>query len=466
MQKQFDVWVSKMKAFRAKRIATDKMTRSFMEQYSLLREYSQELINQNPGITVWINVQQEPNPESLTRTFRRVSLVRSNLTIVRVDINNRIYPVAYAIGEAESKASWCWFLNLHGEDLGLIQAIASMFLTAEHMYCVRHIHENTKSQFKGGRAKCDLFFNNIYEVFNRQLVDGRDPPIITCLEYIREYLMKRIVVVQKVIAKTVRTLTPSVTSLFDAIKKVTEYIVQWNGGVGISKQWVHAAYRLETWAHVYSFKVNPCNGREMWLVVEFTTVIIPHLYKPKVGRPLKKRKKSHDEIASESCSSGKLSRKGNQAGGSSQASAKNVSGQAVVVKNASSQSGGSSQPSAAQSTTTGVRNASSQAAGASQPSAAPSIASQRPTQHRNTTGINVTEKIDKVEQEREKQDKEDNKKTSVEVTDNNRGEKNFMDVANAARLNNSLITIPTMLKDDGNDVVIFDDELIEKASVK
>ncbi|GJQ93166.1 mutator type transposase [Tanacetum coccineum] len=59
-------------------------------------------------------------------------------------------------------------------------------------------------------------------------------------------------------------------------------------GVGIPENWVHVAYRLETWAHVYSFKVNP------------------------FGRPPKKRKKSHDEIGSESYSSGKLSRKGNQ----------------------------------------------------------------------------------------------------------------------------------------------------------
>ncbi|GJZ23028.1 hypothetical protein Tco_0560487 [Tanacetum coccineum] len=40
-QKQFDVGVSKMKAFRAKRNATDKMTGCFREQYSLLREYAQ-----------------------------------------------------------------------------------------------------------------------------------------------------------------------------------------------------------------------------------------------------------------------------------------------------------------------------------------------------------------------------------------------------------------------------------------
>nr|GEY18727.1 transposase, mutator type [Tanacetum cinerariifolium] len=91
------------------------------------------------------------------------------LTAIRVYTNNEIYPVAYAIVEAESKASWCWFLNLLGEDLGieanfnytfisdrkkgLIQAIASMFPSAKHRYCVRHIHENMKSQFKGGVYK-------------------------------------------------------------------------------------------------------------------------------------------------------------------------------------------------------------------------------------------------------------------------------------------------------------------------
>ncbi|GJX34977.1 hypothetical protein Tco_0246534 [Tanacetum coccineum] len=188
-------------------------------------------------------------------------------------------------------------------------------------------------------------------------------------------------------------------------------------GVAIPEQWVHASYRLETRAHVYSFKVNPCNGKEMWPVVESRTVIIPPLYKPQVGRPPKKRKKSHDDISNESCSSGKLSRKGKSVrcgkcgnvghnrkgcrgqGGATQASgssARNVSGQAgarqadgarnvssqdVGARNVSSQSGGSSQPIASQSIATGARNASSQAAGASQPSAAPSTASQGPTHH-------------------------------------------------------------------------------------
>nr|GEW55074.1 transposase, mutator type [Tanacetum cinerariifolium] len=83
MQKQFDVGVSMMKAFMAKNCKID--------------------------------VQQELNPNSPTRTFRMG--VYQILTAVGVDANNGIYPVVYAIVEAESKASWCWFLNLRGEDL-------------------------------------------------------------------------------------------------------------------------------------------------------------------------------------------------------------------------------------------------------------------------------------------------------------------------------------------------------------
>ncbi|GKF18123.1 hypothetical protein Tco_0063041, partial [Tanacetum coccineum] len=139
---------------------------------------------------------------------------------------------------------------------------------------------------------------------------------------------------------------------------------------------------------------------EMWPVVEATTVIVPPLYKPQVGRPPKKRKKSHDEIENESCSSGKIFRKDKsfrcgkyenvghnrkgcrgQGGATQAAGARTVSGQGGArrtvgarnvsggASNVSSQSAGSSQPIAAQSTSTGARNASSQ------PSAAPSTTS-------------------------------------------------------------------------------------------
>nr|GEY53550.1 hypothetical protein [Tanacetum cinerariifolium] len=334
-----------------------------------------------------IDVQQEPNPESMARTFRRVYVClgalkqgfracgRENLgldgcfmsgpwpgqilTAVGVDANNEIYPVAYDIVEAESKASWCWFLNLLGEDLGKV-LIPSLTLTFQKdlykplqvCFQVLNIAKATYvGEFNKKMAELKSFHSAAYD-WKWELTG------IPC---------------KHVVA---------------AIYNMSENSV----GVAILEQWVHVAYKLETRAHVYSFK----------------------------------RKKSHDEIANESCSPGKLSRKGKSVrcgkcgnkshnrkgcrgqGGATQvgrssarnvfgqggarrtagarnvtgqasarqvAGARTVSGQAGGANNVSSQSGGYSQPIAAQSTSTGARNASSQ------PSAAPSTTSQRPTQH-------------------------------------------------------------------------------------
>lgn len=68
------------------------------------------------------------------------------------------------------------------------------------------------------RAQCDMLLNNICEVFNRQLMGARDKPIITCLEYIREYLTKRINVVRKLQDKATGPLTPYAMQRFESIK--------------------------------------------------------------------------------------------------------------------------------------------------------------------------------------------------------------------------------------------------------
>ncbi|GKD70222.1 phosphoenolpyruvate carboxylase gene, partial [Tanacetum coccineum] len=81
------------------------------------------------------------------------------------------------------------------------------------------------------RAHIDILLNNMCEVLNRQLVDGRDKPIITCLEFLKEYLMKRIVNVQLVIRKCNGPLTPNAERLFKVILMDAAQIkVDWNGG--------------------------------------------------------------------------------------------------------------------------------------------------------------------------------------------------------------------------------------------
>ncbi|GKE03045.1 hypothetical protein Tco_1391028 [Tanacetum coccineum] len=126
-------------------------------------------------------------------------------------------------------------------------------------------------------------------------------------------------------------------------------------GVGIPEQWVYAAYRIKTW-DMYTH-----------------------------SRPPKKRKKSNDEISSQSAScKGKLvscdkcgnvghNKKGcrGQGGGSSQTGARKVCGQAAGSRKVSSQ-------------VAGARNVSGQASGArkasSQPSVAQSLVNQGPRQ--------------------------------------------------------------------------------------
>ncbi|KAI3747159.1 hypothetical protein L6452_09607 [Arctium lappa] len=187
------------------------------------------------------------------------------LTAVGIDPNNGTYPLAYGIVKAESYASWSWFFQNLGEDLdlyvnsnftfisdrqkGILPAIEKLFPCAEHRFCLRHIHENMKQQWKGkaykdliwkcattttvpqfqtamdelknfnqdcyawlnqippqhwsrshftGRCHSDVLLNNMCEVFNKQIVEARDKPIISALEYIRHYLMKRIVHVLKI----------------------------------------------------------------------------------------------------------------------------------------------------------------------------------------------------------------------------------------------------------------------------
>ncbi|XP_022041722.1 uncharacterized protein LOC110944369 [Helianthus annuus] len=416
-----------------------------MAQYEKLRDYGEELLRSNPGSTVRIDVEPLCNPSSPTRQFRRMYVCLGALKqgfklagrpllgldgcflkgpfpgqllmAVGVDANNGIYPVAYAVVEAETMSSWTWFLKLLGQDFdidansyfcfisdrqkGLIPAVSKVFPRCEHRFCLRHIHENMKPRWKGelyknllwncaaattiqafekgmntikdedkalhdwlkeipaknwcrayfsGLAKCDILLNNICEVFNSQLIQGRDKPIITSLEFIREYLMKKHVVVQKLIAKCQGPLTPTATKVFEKIKSdAVHYSVIWTGGSkyqvtthfndhqdqrivnvddrscscrgwdvtgmpcrhavaciwnmglhgrgdGVPERWVDRAYWLQTWKDVYACLIDPINGMDMWPKSACPTTLVAPKYHAQVGRPKKKRKKSVVEI--------------------------------------------------------------------------------------------------------------------------------------------------------------------------
>ncbi|GJT35535.1 heat stress transcription factor B-4-like protein [Tanacetum coccineum] len=245
LQCKLEVQISMSKAFKAKAKAEREIRGDHVLQYSMLRDYVVELQSTNPNTTVKIEVERNTDPSLPTRgPFSGQVLVA-----VGLDSNNGIYQLAYALVETESKSSWCWFLWCLSDDIdlhpnsnftfitdrqkGIIPAIKTIYPSAEHKYCLRHIHENIKQGWCGqeykdllwraasatnvrdfekcmlelktmnpkahewlnkipaehwarshfsGRAKSDLLLNNICEVFNGKIVGGRDKPVITLLE--------------------------------------------------------------------------------------------------------------------------------------------------------------------------------------------------------------------------------------------------------------------------------------------
>ncbi|GKA87481.1 hypothetical protein Tco_0809245 [Tanacetum coccineum] len=252
-QHDLEVQISMSRAFRAKAKAEREIRGDHVLQYSMLRDYVVELQSTNPNTTVKIAVEKNTDPSLPTRCLGDDIDLHPNLNFT-------------FIGDRQK---------------GIILAIKTVFPNAENKYCLRHIHENMKRGWCGqaykdllwrvasatsvkefkkcilklktmnpkahewlnkippehwarsyflGRAKSNLLLDNIYEVFNGKIVGGRDKPVITLLEYIREYCMKSFVNVQSVIGKCTGPLTPIVTRIMESIKKEAHLMkVQWNG---------------------------------------------------------------------------------------------------------------------------------------------------------------------------------------------------------------------------------------------
>ncbi|KAK8672126.1 hypothetical protein V6N13_110500 [Hibiscus sabdariffa] len=129
--------VSLSKCLRAKNLALEMVLGSHKGQYSMIYNYLGEIRKSNPGSTTILMLDN--------RVFLRMYIClhackegykvgcRPVLSIdgchlkgyyrgtflaaVSVDANDIIYPIAYAVVEAETESSWNWFLSLLGADL-------------------------------------------------------------------------------------------------------------------------------------------------------------------------------------------------------------------------------------------------------------------------------------------------------------------------------------------------------------
>ncbi|GJX90059.1 hypothetical protein Tco_0343385 [Tanacetum coccineum] len=244
LQRELEVQISMSKAFSAKAKAEREIRGDHILQYSMLKDYVVELQTTNHNTTVKIAVEWNTDPSLPTRVFQRIYVCLGALKLGFKACKRELLGLddAFMNGSFPGR-------NLHpnsnftfisDRQKGIVPTIKTVFPYAEHIYCLRHIHENIKQgwcgqayrdmlwraasptnvkEFEKCRAKFDFLLNNICEVFNGKIVGSRNKLMITLLEYIREYCMKIIVNVQSVIEKCNGPLTPTATRIMESIKK-------------------------------------------------------------------------------------------------------------------------------------------------------------------------------------------------------------------------------------------------------
>ncbi|XP_056175387.1 uncharacterized protein LOC115675634 isoform X3 [Syzygium oleosum] len=193
--------LNKRTCYRAINRAIEIIRGPFVEQYKLLHSYKAELIRCSPNSTFDLEVGRyntfkrfyvgfKELKEGFLAGCRRVigldgcfteTLIRGMLLCATGrDGNNQMFPIAWAVVEAETEESWTWFLKLLVKDLnvgqglgwtfmsdqqkGLLNAVSKLSPRAEHRNCARHIYANWKKLYKGETFR-NCFWRAAYSTY-------------------------------------------------------------------------------------------------------------------------------------------------------------------------------------------------------------------------------------------------------------------------------------------------------------
>ncbi|XP_077251785.1 uncharacterized protein LOC143891010 [Tasmannia lanceolata] len=190
VKRDFKVDVSNSKIYRAKRKSMVCIEGGYVEQYARVWDYCDLVRSRNPGSSVKLKVER---PTLVVMpTFQRLYVNlhamrqgflagcrpfigldgchlkgpwgRQILSAVGKDTNEQMFPIAYAVVEAELKESWTWFLRTLLNDIGSVETYGWTFISdrqnelvetfeeilpnADHRFCASHMYNNFKAKFK------------------------------------------------------------------------------------------------------------------------------------------------------------------------------------------------------------------------------------------------------------------------------------------------------------------------------
>ncbi|KAB1216242.1 hypothetical protein CJ030_MR4G005808 [Morella rubra] len=151
---------------------------SLGDQYKYVCDYAEAVYKWNPGSWVKIERNGDPFQSIYVRLdgpkcgilagcrpvicfddcYLKGSFGGQLLVVVAKDLNDDMYPLAYAVVEVKRRSSWTWFIELLIRD-GLQEALEQLVPNNEQRLCVKHLHANLKSNGWRGKSVKDALWS-------------------------------------------------------------------------------------------------------------------------------------------------------------------------------------------------------------------------------------------------------------------------------------------------------------------
>ncbi|MCL7028160.1 hypothetical protein MKW94_026774 [Papaver nudicaule] len=182
IKRDFGIELNYSQAWRAKEIARDQLQGSYKEAYNQLPYFCEKIKETNPGSHATYSTKEDSSFHRLFVAFhaslqgfeqgcRPLLFLDSTplnskyqgtlLSATAADGDDGVFPVAFAIVDAETDDNWRWFLlELRSSvttsqitfvadmQKGLSESIPEVFGDAKHSYCLRYLTESFKRDLK------------------------------------------------------------------------------------------------------------------------------------------------------------------------------------------------------------------------------------------------------------------------------------------------------------------------------
>lgn len=184
IKREYGIQLNYSQAWRAKEIAREQLQGSYKEAYTQLPFFCEKIKETNPGSFATFTTKEDSSFHRLFVSFHASisgfwqgcrpllfldrTLLNSKyqgelLAATAVDGNDGVFPVAFAVVDAETEDNWHWFLQelklalATSEQItfvadfqnGLKESLSEIFENCYHGYCLRHLADKLNKDLKG-----------------------------------------------------------------------------------------------------------------------------------------------------------------------------------------------------------------------------------------------------------------------------------------------------------------------------